>query len=74
MPVNYALRFRGLMTSSPPTVSGMVSESPNLPAQSYASCKRLLVPRRFSLQPSRRFSLYHFELGSSYLDELRLHS
>src|SRR2546423_1701554 len=49
-PVNYAFRSSGPVTTSPPAVSGMVSESPHLPARCSARYKCSLVPRRFSLQ------------------------
>ena len=71
VPVNYAMRSSGPVTTSPPTASGMVSESPNLPARCSARYKCSLVPRRFSLQLPHSFSPRPVQLGSSYLGELR---
>jgi hypothetical protein len=56
VPVNYAIRFSGPVTSSPPDVSGIVSDSPHLPARCCARYKCSLVPRRFSLQLPHSFS------------------
>ena len=42
----YGIQSSGPVTHSPPVVSGMASESPNLPAQSSARYKYSLVVRR----------------------------
>jgi hypothetical protein len=73
-PVNYAFRFGGPVTTSPPAVPGMVSESPNLPARCSARYKCSLVPRRFSLQLPHSFSPRPVQLGSSCLGELHQRS
>jgi hypothetical protein len=72
--VNYAFRFGGPVTTSPPAVPGMVSESPNLPARCSARYKCSLVPRRFSLQLPHSFSPRPVQLGSSCLGELHQRS
>jgi hypothetical protein len=46
-PVNYAMRFSGPVTTSPPAASGMVSD-PTSSASPFARYKDALVPRRFS--------------------------
>jgi hypothetical protein len=53
--VNYAIRFSGPVTPSPPAAPGMASETPNLPARRSASYKDAFVPRRFSHDPPRPF-------------------
>jgi hypothetical protein len=49
--VNYAIRFSGPVTPSPPAAPGMASEAPNLPTRRSARYKDAFVPRRFSNDP-----------------------
>ncbi len=51
VPVNYAIRFSGPVTTSPPAGVGTASEAPNLPARRSARYKDVLVLRRFSYDP-----------------------
>jgi hypothetical protein len=72
VPVNYGMRFSGTVTTSPPAVSGMVLESPILPARCCVWYICSLVPRRssssfFFLFSSAPLTLASFTSGPTIL-------
>jgi hypothetical protein len=62
VPVNYAIRFSGPVTPSPPAVAGVVPESFNMPARCSARYKCSLVPRRFPSSSLLPFPPFNFPI------------